>query len=72
MKKLLKKTLLAVTTLLCVFVIGICPVMIISLFIVMTTPATLFDCITSVPFILFGVIGIIISAIFVNEEIINN
>lgn len=70
MKTLLNKSLFALVTLICVFAIGITPVMTISLFISCTTEATLQDCITTVPFILFGIIGIIISAVFVNEEII--
>ena len=70
MKTLLNKSLFALVTLVCVFIIGITPVMTISLFISCTTEATLQDCITTVPFILFGIIGIIISAVYVNEEIV--
>lgn len=69
MKNLFNKTTFAIAILLCVFILGITPAMIISLFITITTEATMQDCITTVPFILFSVIGNIISAIFINEEI---
>ena len=70
MKTLLNKSLFALVTLVCVFIIGITPVMTISIFISLTTDATLQDCIVNVPFSLFGIIGIIISAVYVNEEIV--
>jgi len=70
MKTLLNKSLFALVTLVCVFIIGITPVMTMSLFISLTTDATLQDCIRTVPFGLFGIIGIIISAVYVNEEIV--
>ena len=71
MKILLNKTLFAITILLCIFILGITPCMIISTFIVIITDATFQDCIISVPFMLFSILGIIISSIYINEEITN-
>lgn len=71
MKNLFNKTVFAIVILLCTFILGISPCMIISTFIVIITDATFQDCIISVPFILFSVVGIIISSICINEEITN-
>ena len=71
MKILLNKTLFAITIQLYIFILGISPCMIISTFIVIITDATFQECITSVPFILFSILGIIISSIYINDEITN-
>lgn len=68
MKTLLNKSFYAIVTLLCTFIIGITPSMIVSLFIVITTNVTLQDCITTVPFVLFSAIGIFISVFYINES----
>jgi len=71
MKNVLKQTFLAILVLLCVFLLGITPCMIISIFIAIVSEATLSDCIQTVPFILFSVLGIIVSACYINEEVLN-
>ena len=70
MKTLLNKTFFAIVTLLSIFIIGTTPVMIISSFISITTDETLQSCITTVPFIIFNIIGIVISTIYINQNII--
>lgn len=69
MKTLLKKLLYALLILFSIFILGIFIPMIISLFIVMTTPATLTNCIETAPFWIFTILGWIISSIYINEEI---
>jgi hypothetical protein len=69
MKHLLKKLLFALVVLLSIFILGIFVPMIISLFITMVTEATLTDCVKTAPFILFSIIGIICSAIYINEQV---
>ena len=69
MKKLFKTLPFALATLLCVFILGIAVPMIASLFIIITTDATLQECIQTVPFMLFSVLGNIGSAIYINDEI---
>jgi len=71
MKHLLKKLLFALVVLLSIFILGIFVPMIISLFIIITTEATLIDCIQTVPFILFSVIGCIISGLYISHELEN-
>ena len=71
MKNLFNKTTFAIAILLCVFILGISPSMIISTFIVIITDVTFQDCITTAPFVIFSGIGIIISSIYINEEITN-
>lgn len=72
MKHLLKKLFFALVVLLSIFILGMFVPIIISIFITITTDATLQDCIQTVPFILFSVIGVIIAGCYVNEEIIPN
>lgn len=69
MKTLLNKTLFAIVILLCIFILGITSSIIVSTFITITTELRLQDCIISGPFVFFSIIGIIISAIYINEQI---
>lgn len=71
MKNLFNKTTFAIAILLCIFILGILPSMIISTFIVIMTDATFQDCIISLPFILFSIAGVITSSMYINEEITN-
>lgn len=69
MKHLLKKLFFALVVLLSIFILGIFVPMIISIFISIVTDATLTDCIQTVPFVLFSIIGFICSAIYINEQV---
>ncbi len=71
MKHLLKKLFFALVVLLSIFILGIFVPMIISIFISIVTNATLQDCIQTVPFILFCVIGNIISACYISIQLEN-
>lgn len=69
MKLLLNKTLFGIIIILCIFILGITPCMIISTLIVIFTDAIFQDCIVSIPFIIFSIIGMIGSSIYITEEI---
>lgn len=67
MKRLFQKTFLAIVTMICVFILGILPCTIVSLIIVITTDTSMEECVVTVPFVLFTIIGTMISCIYINE-----
>ena len=69
MKRLFQKTFLAILTMICVFILGILPCMIVSLIIVITTNATMEECMATGPFILFTIIGTIMSCVYINKTV---
>jgi hypothetical protein len=67
MKTLISKTFNAIVIIICTFILGISVPMIVSILLLLLTPATFADCTNSVPFWLFTVIGTIISGVYVNN-----
>lgn len=72
MKKFIKTVLFAVLILLSVLVLGFLVPTCISLFIVNTTETTMTECVQSVPFWLFTIIGSVTSSIYINEVVKTN
>jgi hypothetical protein len=69
MKRLFQKTFLAIMTMLCVFILGILPGTIVSLIIVIATNASMEECVATSPFIVFTIIGTIISCVYIAETV---
>jgi hypothetical protein len=69
MKRLFQKTLLAIVTMICVFILGILPCIIVSLIIVITTNTTMEECVVTGPFVLFTLIGTVISCVYIAETV---
>jgi hypothetical protein len=66
--KSFQKTLDAIITLTCIFVIGITPSLLISTAVSCLTDATMLECTTSSPFWMGFVVGVFISSIYLNTE----
>ena len=69
MKTLLSKVLFALLTLVSTIVLGLIVPILFSSFISMTTPATFAECVMSIPFWIFTVLGLICAGIYINDEI---
>jgi len=69
MKRLFQKTFLAIMTMLCVFILGILPCIIVSLIIVITTDTTMEECVATGPFVIFTIIGTFISCVYIAETV---
>lgn len=69
MKHLLKKLFFALVVLLSIFILGIFVPMIISIFISMLTDVTLQDCIQTVQFVLFSMVGTFWSSIYIIHQV---
>lgn len=67
-KQIVFKAVEALTVLTCVMVIGLFIPTFVSLIIVMVSEVSLLECMSTVLYILFSTLGIIISSIYVNEE----
>lgn len=69
MKNLFEKVGIAFIALISIIALGLLVPMLVSTFVVLTTSSTLEQCVTSVLFWIFTIIGWIISGIYVNESI---
>lgn len=69
MKNLFEKVGIAFIALISIIALGLLVPMLVSTFVVLTTSSTLEQCVTSVPFWIFTILGWIISGIYVNESI---
>lgn len=69
MKKTLNALITGILVLLSIFLLGIFIPILTSLLLIITSNTSTQDCITSLPFWLFTIVGWIIAAIYVNDEL---
>lgn len=70
-KNLFEKIGVAFVALISIIVLGLLVPMLVSTFVVLTTRTTLEECVISVPFWIFTILGWLIACIYVNDAIIN-